>query len=229
MTAAPESVASLASHCWAASPFSSIARTLRRWERLLIVLAVCLPVPVLAATGLSIPLPPTVERLAAALVPWAAAANLEADDSPTVGAKGTIVLAPRELTQARLARQDAALVDVSRNHPRTSTTAEERSEKGGKGGGTATGGADADPAGGGSGGGGSGGSSGGGSSGGGSSGADSGTTSGPVQSVVDQAGSATQPVVDALEDTVDDSVGTVGDVVGDAGKAATDVLPVAGP
>jgi hypothetical protein len=65
----------------------------RRWERILIVLGVCLPVPVLAATGLSIPLPATVERIAAALVPWAQEANL--DPNQTL-ARGSIVLAPGE-------------------------------------------------------------------------------------------------------------------------------------
>lgn len=66
------------------------------WERLFVVVAVCLPVPALAATGLSIPLPSVVERLAAALVPWAEAATRHAA-SPV---EGRIVLAPGEIRAA---------------------------------------------------------------------------------------------------------------------------------
>jgi hypothetical protein len=47
----------------------------RRGERLLVVLGVLLPIPLFAASGLSLPLPASVERLAAALVPWADAAT----------------------------------------------------------------------------------------------------------------------------------------------------------
>jgi len=39
-----------------------------RWERIFAVLGVCLPVPLLALTGLSIPLPARVERIDAALI-----------------------------------------------------------------------------------------------------------------------------------------------------------------
>ena len=77
MTAAPETMTVLPRGAYV----SGGARALRHWERALIVLAVCLPVPVLAATGLSIPLPSTVERLAAALVPWADTASFEENEA----------------------------------------------------------------------------------------------------------------------------------------------------
>jgi hypothetical protein len=68
-------------------------------------------IPGLAATGLSLPLPSAVERIAAALVPWAEAATLS-DQPLAVGAAGSIVLtsterrsggeaAPSETTSAR--------------------------------------------------------------------------------------------------------------------------------
>jgi hypothetical protein len=47
----------------------------RRGERLLVFVGVLLPIPLFAASGLSLPLPASVERLAAALVPWAEAAT----------------------------------------------------------------------------------------------------------------------------------------------------------
>jgi hypothetical protein len=58
--------------------------------RLLAVLAVALPVPVFAVLGLSLPLPATVERIAAQLVPFGDAG------SPAVRTDGTIVLVPGE-------------------------------------------------------------------------------------------------------------------------------------
>jgi hypothetical protein len=211
-----------------------LGRMLRPWERLLIVLAVCLPVPALAATGLSIPLPATVERLAVALVPWADAANLEAEESLTVGADGAIVLARYELADTE---QPTALAPTIAADSRAATSGRNRLEKegGDTGEGTATsGGSDGtSPAsgGGGSGSGGSGdsgGSSGSGGSGG-SGGDDTGGSSDPVETVIDETGSATEPVVDAVEDTVDDPVGTVGDVVEGVGEVADGLLPGAGP
>jgi hypothetical protein len=58
--------------------------------RLLAVLAVVLPVPVFAVLGLSLPLPATVERIAAGLVPFGDA------ESRAVGTDGTIVLVAGE-------------------------------------------------------------------------------------------------------------------------------------
>jgi hypothetical protein len=66
-----------------------------RWERLLAVLGVCLPVPLLALTGLSIPLPAGVERLGAALVSWADT-SVDGADPLGLGDPGSIVLASGE-------------------------------------------------------------------------------------------------------------------------------------
>ena len=65
-----------------------------RMEGVVLVLGLCLPIPLFAATGLSIPLPSAVERIAAALVPWAEPAmSSEASERAAVGA---IVPTPRE-------------------------------------------------------------------------------------------------------------------------------------
>src|SRR6185312_1818735 len=56
---------------------------------------ICLPVPLLAATGLSVPLPNVVERLAAALVPWAEPVTAE-----PVAFRGEIVPTAAEATPA---------------------------------------------------------------------------------------------------------------------------------
>ena len=71
-----------------------LVRSSARLERLVLALGLCLPVPLLAATGLSLPMPAVVERLAAALVPWA-------DDAtealrPAAATTGSIVRAPGE-------------------------------------------------------------------------------------------------------------------------------------
>jgi hypothetical protein len=76
---------------------------------LLIVLGICLPVPLFAATGLTIPLPASVERLAAALVPWVETAMV---DSNRALLGGTIVLAPGEQRESTAA-PDAATGVVS--------------------------------------------------------------------------------------------------------------------
>jgi hypothetical protein len=67
----------------------------RRWERVFAVLGVCLPVPLLALTGLSIPLPAGVERIGAALVAWADA-SVDGADPLGLGDRGSIVLASGE-------------------------------------------------------------------------------------------------------------------------------------
>jgi hypothetical protein len=69
-------------------------RARARLEHIALVLGICLPVPLLAVTGLSIPLPSSVERLAAALVPWAETSNLDA--SGAGGASGSIIRTPGE-------------------------------------------------------------------------------------------------------------------------------------
>jgi hypothetical protein len=70
---------------------------MRPRDRLLVVLGVCLPVPVFAATGLSLPLPATVERMATELGPVAQPVT------PAEGgvASGSIVLTEAERLQAR--------------------------------------------------------------------------------------------------------------------------------
>ena len=74
---------------------------------MLIVLGICLPVPLFAATGLTIPLPASVERLAAALVPWVETALV---DSNSALLRGTITLAPGERRESRLGHDVPALV-----------------------------------------------------------------------------------------------------------------------
>ena len=66
------------------------ARSSRRLETVALALAICLPVPMFAVMGLSLPLPNFVERIAAALVPWADPVTLEAGELPR-GASGSIV------------------------------------------------------------------------------------------------------------------------------------------
>lgn len=81
---------------------SAFSRTLRgrRLERVVLVLGVCLPVPVFAGTGLAIPLPAAVERIAAAVVPFADVAAVQATESLT---RGSITLAPGERQGTRSA------------------------------------------------------------------------------------------------------------------------------
>jgi hypothetical protein len=74
------------------------ARSAGRLETLVVAAGICLPVPLLAVTGLSVPLPNVVERIAAALVPWAEA-GFEADDVATAR-KGTIVPSRTDLVAA---------------------------------------------------------------------------------------------------------------------------------
>jgi hypothetical protein len=74
-----------------------------RGGRFLCVLALVLPVPLFATLGLSLPLPATVERIAAKLVPFADTDSLDA--SVSAGARGSITLAAGE---ARLTSAHAA-------------------------------------------------------------------------------------------------------------------------
>jgi hypothetical protein len=68
----------------------------------MLALVVCVPVPALALSGLNVPLPSVVERVAAALVPFATAATIE--DGTTL-ASGRIVQAPGQ--DARVGRSSA--------------------------------------------------------------------------------------------------------------------------
>jgi pyruvate dehydrogenase E2 component (dihydrolipoyllysine-residue acetyltransferase) len=70
-----------------------------RLETLVLAAGICLPVPLLAATGLSVPLPNVVERIAAALVPWAEPVALDATELQ--GSGGAIVPAPSDVATAR--------------------------------------------------------------------------------------------------------------------------------
>jgi hypothetical protein len=66
-----------------------------RWARVFSALAIVLPVPLLAALGLSLPLPSSVERLAAKLVPFGDADALDANGTQAL-ARGAIVHARGE-------------------------------------------------------------------------------------------------------------------------------------
>jgi hypothetical protein len=90
-------------------------------ERVLVFLGVCLPVPVLAATGLSVPLPATVERMAAELVPFADVVPL--GDAP-VQTRGAIVLTQAE--RRRLLIVTAAAPTAVRVNAQTSPQFERR-------------------------------------------------------------------------------------------------------
>jgi hypothetical protein len=57
----------------------------RVWERIALALVVCVPVPALALSGLSLPLPSVVERIAAALVPFGDQSALPAGTTLTAG------------------------------------------------------------------------------------------------------------------------------------------------
>ena len=70
----------------------------RRLETIALAIGICLPVPLLAVTGLSVPLPNVVERIAAALVPWADPVAAE-----TVAARGMIVTTAGEEPPAGVA------------------------------------------------------------------------------------------------------------------------------
>ncbi len=65
--------------------------------RVLTVFALVLPIPLCAALGLSLPLPATVARIAAQLVPFANSAVLDAKEEQFLGARGSIVRFPGEL------------------------------------------------------------------------------------------------------------------------------------
>jgi hypothetical protein len=187
-------------------------RLSRRVEHLLVALGICLPVPIFAATGLSVPLPGTVERLAAALVPWVDA-NAVADAQPI---PGEIVRTPGERAAASTPEPDSSLMN-DRHESAPSTPAGKKQTKDGAGakGGGGTSGVDGS---------GDAGSTGrpeesGGTSGGWTSGSGGGSTSGssgggldlgaPVQGVVDTVGETTDPVLDGVGGTVTDVGGTL--------------------
>jgi hypothetical protein len=181
------------------------------WERILAVLIICLPIPLLAATGLSIPLPAGVERIGATLVAWAD----ESDGSSPLGEAGAIVLADAE--QAAPDLPDRAGVTLHRSvaagGPQTGSTApadgpaggakptKENDTGGGNGGGGNGGGGSGPP------------DPGGGDPGGGDPGDDPGLVEGTVKEITE----TTEPVVDEVESTVDDVLPT-NDLLPDLGK-----------
>jgi hypothetical protein len=98
--------------------------SLRGWQRLLLTsLIVCLPVPILAASGLAVPLPAIVYRVAvgvaertqevAVAVPGFDAVVAETTETPR---PGKIKLSPQELAAAHSASDFAAHEDAGGNH-----------------------------------------------------------------------------------------------------------------
>ncbi len=174
-----------------------------RWERLLAVASVCLPIPLLAATGLSIPLPSSVERIGAALVAWVD----EAPESAPLPASGDIVIAD---TRQAVPERGGQVAPAARTAVAQAVAAPPPTSAGGsatKGGGKGS----------------TGGSTGSTGSGGSSPPATGGETTpppqpGPIEGTVDDVTKATQPVVDVVEDTVgvvDETVDGVDDLADD--------------
>lgn len=189
-------------------PIPSAARVqlARRWELALIVIGLSLPIPLFAATGLSLPLPATVERLAAALVPWTNAAALEENQALDAGARGAIVRAPGEPAPESPATPSAAANPrasyAAGSPPPLDGTRDPGKDSGGSGGGTGsesgsgTGDGSAAPP----------------------PGGDPPGPTTPVQGIVDQVGGATQPILDDVGDTVTGVTDTVDGIVGGLGK-----------
>jgi uncharacterized membrane protein YgcG len=170
------------------------------WERILAVLIICLPVPLLAATGLTIPLPAGVERIGAALVAWAD----DGPDASPLGESGAIVLAGSEKTAPESPTSVGVSLHRSTGLPGLEATdpadgAKQAKEQNGGSGGAGDGG--------GGGGGGAGGGGGGSDPpdpGGGDPGDDPGLVEGTVKEVVE----TTEPVVEEAESTLDDLLPT---------------------
>jgi hypothetical protein len=185
-----------------------------RVERLLVVLGVCLPIPLAGATGLSIPLPATVERIAAALVPWADAATFEANEALAAGAAGAIVRSPGEddaPVSARLTASPDVVAASAESGVEASASAKPESGGGGNGPGDSSG--NGAGSGSGSSGGGDGTRSGGDPAepgpGGGGPGTDPKPDPDPVQELVDTVDETTGGAADEVVDTVDETVDTV--------------------
>lgn len=170
------------------------------------VLGVCLPIPLFAATGLSLPLPASVERLAASLVPWADETIVDGAQAFSLGENGSIVLAPGESPTTASSGFDTASSGAGpdsdgqakegRNRP--AGTATGQPQDGGDGSSATQGG-------------------------GGSGGSDPGTsdpTTGPVQGAVEGVIGATEPVVDAVEGAT--GATGAGDILDDVAGAAED-------
>jgi hypothetical protein len=198
-----------------ARPFDRTRAHGGRWERLLAVLGVCLPVPLLALTGLSIPLPAGVERIGAALVAWTDS-SVDGVDPLGLDARGSIVLAAGEdfLLQAPSgAEPDTARRVFAASAP-VAGPAASGAEDGGrppKDGGGGSGGSTGGGGGGsggstGGGGGGSGGNDGG--TGGNGGGSDPGDDPGLVEETVEKV--TEEPLVEEVDKTVDELLPTGG-------------------
>jgi uncharacterized membrane protein YgcG len=209
MTPASE-IAHSPAHAHGVRPFDRARAHAGRWERLLAVLGVCLPVPLLALTGLSIPLPAGVERIGAALVAWTDA-SVDGVDPLGLDDRGSIVLAAGE--DPLLQAPSGAEPDTARRVLAASAPVAEPSPGGAKDGGTPP----KDGGGGGGGGtggsGGSGGSTGGGGggsggNGGGTGGNDPGDDPGLVEETVEKV--TEEPLVEEVDKTVDEILPTGG-------------------
>ena len=101
-------------------------------SRVLAALAVALPIPLVAAAGLSLPLPGTVTRLAARLVPFESSAAAE------TGRDGSIVSAPGErrvtVSASRASTSPVARGVRHRPGPLAAATSVSRQARGGAGG-----------------------------------------------------------------------------------------------
>lgn len=100
----------------------------------MILLGILLPVPLSAATGLTIPLPATVERLAARLVPFADAAPSSRAQPFVAGARGRIVETEDEvilsnLLGADLPAEKANAIHLQPDHRARSGTRKARMKK----------------------------------------------------------------------------------------------------
>ena len=112
--------------------FPARARSGGRLETIAIAVGICLPIPLLAATGLSMPLPNVVERIAAGLVPWADPVAF--DTAELQGSSGTIVTTAAETesspagasprVQGTVATPSAPAAKRSGPAPQTGTTLE---------------------------------------------------------------------------------------------------------
>jgi hypothetical protein len=178
-------------HTFSASPARADSLG-ARWERLLAVASVCLPIPLLAATGLSIPLPSSVERIGAALVAW----TDQGPETAPLPVSGDIVLTdarqaapePREQVGAAGARTVLAKAVAT---PATDSTAQPGAKAGGgKNGGGSGGSGDSPDAGG--------------SSPPANGGGNAPTQPQPnlVEGTVNEVTTTTQPVIDVVDDTV---------------------------
>lgn len=176
------------------------------WERIFAVLGLCLPVPLLALSGLSIPLPAGVERIGAALVSWADP-SVDGADSLGLGDRGSIVFASGERVVFQAppgAEADTARRVVSLSPVETTAGGanDVRTPPKGEGGGGGGGGGNGGSGGGGNGGGGNGGGSPPPDSGGGDPGEEPGLVDETVKKITEE------PLVEEVDKTLDELLPT---------------------